>query len=72
VKEWEIRQILRDQDMRRALLELLQEATKKERSGYPTMPEPMRDDEQVTKELHRILGIKKGFFERIKEGLFII
>lgn len=60
MNEWEIRQALRDQDMRRALLEFLCEATKE--IGSPTRPEPMRDDEQITEELHRILRVRKGLF----------
>ena len=59
---WEIKIALRDVEMRRALLELLQEATKETREGYPGFPEPMRDDAQVKEELQRILGIRKGLF----------
>ena len=59
---WEIRRALRDTKMRRALLKMLQEATKEHRDGYPDFPEPMRSDEQVTEELHRILKIRKGLF----------
>ncbi len=59
--KWMIKRELRDLDMRRALLEMLQDATKKERPGYPDFPEPMRDDEQVEEELRRILGIKRWF-----------
>lgn len=59
---YEMRKALRDADMRRALLEFLQEETKKQRDGYPDFPEPMRDDEDVAEELRRILGIRKGLF----------
>ena len=69
---YELKRALRDKSMRRALLEVLQEATKEIRQGYPEFPEPMRDDDDVERELHRILGIRKGFFGIIKEGLFRI
>lgn len=63
MNDWEIRQALRDMDMRRALLKFLQEATPSEYpTGSTTRPEPMRDDDQVKDELHRILGIRKGLF----------
>jgi hypothetical protein len=60
--QWEIKRDLRDRTMRRALLEMLCEATKEERPGYPEFPEPVRDDEQVQEELRRILGIHKHWF----------
>ena len=69
---YELKRALRDKSMRRALLEVLQEATKEIRQGYPEFPEPAIDDDSVERELHRILGIRKGFFGRIKEGLFRI
>jgi len=69
---YELKRALRDRAMRRALLELLQEAIKQKRPGCPQLPEPMIDDDSVERELHRILGIRKGFFGRIKEGLFRI
>lgn len=58
-KKWELEQALRDKAMRRALLEMLQEATKNQRPGGPDWPEPMRDDDQVVEELHRILKIRR-------------
>ena len=60
VKSWELQQALRDKAMRRALLEMLQDATKEKRPGGATeWPEPMRDDGQVIDELHRILKIRR-------------
>jgi hypothetical protein len=57
-----LRKKLRDKAMRKALLKILQEATKEYREGYPTFPEPSRSDDQITEELHRILNIRKGWF----------
>ena len=59
---WEMKRALRDTNMRRALLELLQEATKKDGNQSLGFPEPMMDDNQVKEELQRILGIRKGLF----------
>ena len=58
MNERELRRELRDIRMRRALLRLLQEAT---RTKYSDFVEPMRDDDQVTEELHRILKVRKGW-----------
>lgn len=58
----EARQVIRDAAMRRALLEMLQEATKDHRPGHDKgvpMPEPTMDDDRVKNELDRILGIKR-------------
>ena len=59
-EKWLLERELRDKQMRRALLELLQEATKDKGPGGGGWPEPMLDDGQVTYELQRILKIK-GF-----------
>ena len=56
ISAYEAKQTLRDKSMRRKLLEFLQEETKESRDGGPDWPEPMRDDEDVEKELERILG----------------
>ena len=58
---WEMKRVIRDAAMRRVLLKILQEATEDYREGFPGI-EPMLDDEEVVKELHRILKIKKGLF----------
>ena len=54
MSRWEAKRGLRDQAMRRKLLEFLQEGTRAE--GEENRPEPMMDDEQVLDELKRILG----------------
>jgi hypothetical protein len=59
---WELQRELRDHKMRRALLEMLQDATKEDRAGFPDFPEPMRGDEEVLEELRRILGNHKHWF----------
>ena len=59
---WEIKQALRDIAMRKTLLKFLQEATAEEHNQPWPDIEPMRDDDQVKDELHRILGIRKGLF----------
>lgn len=48
--------------MRKTLLKFLQEATAEEHNQPWPDIEPMRDDDQVKDELHRILGIRKGLF----------
>ena len=52
---YEAKQLIRDAAMRRALLELLQKATKIHAEGRP---EPMLDDDGVNRELKRILQYK--------------
>ena len=49
--------IIRDAAMRRSLLEILQEATKDLREDGPSRPEPMLDDDDVKRELKRILKL---------------
>ena len=56
ISAWEAERTIRDNEMRRALLEILQEATKEHKGSDERWPEPMRDDEEVEEELKRILG----------------
>ena len=58
ISKWEAEQALRDAEMRRNLLETLQEGTKSGKPGVPVRPEPMRDDDGVISELKRILRIR--------------
>ena len=57
ISKYEAEQALRDAEMRRNLLEILQEGTKSGKPGVPMLPEPMRDDNGVIDELKRILKI---------------
>ena len=62
-KSWELRQALRDKAMRKALLEFLQKATAEEHNKPWSDIEPIRDDEEVIEELHRVLKVRKGWFK---------
>lgn len=53
--EWEAKRIIRDASMRRALLYILEEATRDLRPGGSDKPEPMRSDEDIKDELRRII-----------------
>lgn len=63
-KTWELKRALRDKAMRRELLQMLQEATQEKSGAHPARPEPMRDDEQIVDELHRILKIRRSWIRR--------
>jgi hypothetical protein len=60
------KQVIRDAAMRRALLDMLLDATRDHRESIPDRPEPVRDDNQVAEDLRRILlNERPSFLDRI-------